>query len=304
MSKSIKILFTLLLTIMLSGCFIQTPSNEDYINIEELYNENKDVIDSVIANMDIKEHSKRENFEYVSNEVFLDNKFQFSNFKKFDGVRFKYEKIMYCYSNKIVALMFEMKNEQAAKEACKKYKSVNPNNPIFYEKNVVYFDSVAYNLMMKNYYVEDNNYVTLDGNTFLTNLSNNEIIYIPNVEEITEESCAFHTNIKKIYMNTNLEKINYGAFYGCYNLENVYLNDELKQIDMFAFYRCYSLKYVVIPKSVEIIEKHTFSHGTIYCEALEKPEGWDENFAHYQAKIYWGNEWEYNEEGIPVLKNS
>lgn len=302
MSKSIKILFILLLTIMLSGCFIQTPSNEDYINIEELYNENKDIIDSVIANMDIKEHSKRENFEYISNEVFLDNKFQLSNFKKFDGVRFKYEKIMYCYSNKIVALMFEMKNEQAAKEACKKYKSVNPNNPIFYEKNVVYFDSVAYNLMMKNYYVEDNNYVTLDGNTFLTNLSNNEIIYIPNVEEITEESCAFHTNINKIYMNTNLEKINYGAFYGCYNLENVYLNDGLKQIDMFAFYRCYSLKYVVIPKSVEIIEKHTFSHGTIYCEALEKPEGWDENFAHYQAKIYWGNEWEYNEEGIPVLK--
>ena len=197
-----------------------------------------------------------------------------------------------------------MKKEQAAKEACKKYKSVNPNNPIFYEKNVVYFDSVVYNLMMKNYYVEDNNYVTLDGNTFLTNLSNNEIIYIPNVEEITEESCTFHTNIKKIYMNTNLEKINYGAFYGCYNLENVYLNDELKEIDMFAFYRCYSLKYVVIPKSVEIIEKHTFSHGTIYCEALEKPEGWDENFAHYQAKIYWGNEWEYNEEGIPVLKNS
>lgn len=302
MSKSIKILFILLLTIMLSGCFIQTPSNEDYINIEELYNENKDVIDSVIANIDTKEHSKRENFEYVSNEVFLDNKFQLSNFKKFDGVRFKYEKIMYCYSNKIVALMFEMKNEQAAKEACKKYKSVNPNNPIFYEKNVVYFDSVVYNLMMKNYYVEDNNYVTLDGNTFLTNLSNNEIIYIPNVEEITEESCTFHTNIKKIYMNTNLEKINYGAFYGCYNLENVYLNDGLKQIDMFAFYRCYSLKYVVIPKSVEIIEKHTFSHGTIYCEALEKPEGWDENFAHYQAKIYWGNEWEYNEEGIPVLK--
>ncbi len=302
MKKSIKILLTMLLTIILSGCILQTPSNEDYINIEQLYNDNKDIIDSVVANMDIKEHSKRENFEYFSNEVFLDNKFQFPNFKKFDDVRFKYERIMYYFSNKIVVLMFEMKDEQAAKEACKEYKSVNPNNPIFYEKNVVYFDSVTYNLMMKNYCEEDNNYITLDGKVFLTNLSNDEIIYIPDAVEITEESCIFHTNIKKIYMNTNLEKINYGAFYGCYNLENVYLNEGLKQIDIFAFYRCYSLKYVVIPESVEKIGKHAFSHGAIYCEALEKPEDWDENFAHYQAKVYWGNEWEYNEDGIPVLK--
>ena len=58
---------------------------------------------------------------------------------------------MYYFSNKIVVLMFETKDEQSAKEACKEYKSVNPNNPIFYEKNVVYFDSVTYNLMMKNY---------------------------------------------------------------------------------------------------------------------------------------------------------
>ena len=62
------------------------------------------------------------------------------------------------------------------------------------------------------------------------------------------------------------------------------------------------MKYIVLPESVEKIGNYAFSHGIIYCEAFEKPEGWEENFAYRQAKVYWGNEWEYNEEGIPVLK--
>lgn len=301
MSKSIKILFILLLTIILSGCILQTPSNEDYIDIKALYNENKELIDKVIEHIDIKAYSERFNFEYFSNEVFLESKFQFPNLKKFDGVRFKYEKIMYYFSDKIAVLMFEMKDEQAAKEACEKYESVNPNNPIFYEKNVVYFDPVIFNLLIENYHVEGDNYITLDNTIFLTNISNEEILYIPEVKEIAKISCLLNTNIKKVYMNANLEKINNGAFNCCFNLENVYLNDGLKVIDDYSFYACESLKYVVIPESVEKIGKYAFSHGAIYCEALEKPEDWDENFAHYQAKVYWGNEWEYNEEGIPVV---
>lgn len=302
MSKSVKILFILLLTIILSGCILQTPSNEDYINIEQLYNENKEVIDKVVAHIDIKTAADKFDFEYYSNDIYLESKFSLMYFKKIDGVRFKYEKIMYYFSDKIAVLMFEMKDEQAAKEACEKYESVNPNNPIFYEKNVVYFDYVTYNLMMKNYYVEGDNYITLDNTIFLTNISNEEILYIPEVKEIAKISCILNTNIKKVYMSTNLEKINNGAFNCCFNLENVYLNDRLKVIDDYSFYACESLKYVVIPESVEKIGKHAFSHGTIYCEALEKPEDWDENFAHYQAKVYWGNEWEYNEDGMPVLK--
>ena len=62
------------------------------------------------------------------------------------------------------------------------------------------------------------------------------------------------------------------------------------------------IKYVVIPESVEKIDAHALSQGTIYCKTLEKPKGWDKDFAFLQAKVYWGDEWEYNEEGIPVLK--
>lgn len=300
--KSIKILMVFILLILLVGCNFQQTATEDYIDIEKLYNENKEVIDSVVAHIDLKELSIRENHDYISNEVIFKNKFSITYFKKIDGVRIKYEKKMYYISENIIILMYQMKNEQSAKEAYEKYKLVNPNSSIFYEKNIVCFDQVIFDIMMKNYYVEDNNYVTLDGNTFLTNLSNDETIYIPDVKEVTMHSCYLHTNIKKIYMNTNLEKINYGAFLCCYNLESIYLNNRLKEIDSFAFYRCVSLKYVVIPESVVKIGKYAFSHGAIYCEALEKPEDWDENFAHYQAKVYWGNEWEYNEDGIPVLK--
>lgn len=299
--KSIKILMILILSILLIGCNFQQPITEDYIDIEKLYNENKEVIDLAVASIDIEEYSKRDNFEYISNDVYLNSKFSVMYFKKMYGIRIKFEKVMYYYSRNAVALMYEMKNEQAAKEVYEQLKIKKPESLVLYEKNIVYFDHVIFNLMMKNYRVEDDNYVTLDGKTFLTNLSNNETIYVPDAKEIVANSCVFHTNIKSVHMNDNIEKINYGAFYGCYNLENVYLNNGLKEIDSFAFYRCFSLKYVVIPDSVEIIKKNTFSDGIIYCEAVEKPEGWDAQFASSPAKIYWGNEWEYNEEGVPVV---
>ena len=63
MKKSIKILLTMLLTIILSGCIIKAPSNEDYIDIEKLYNENKEVIDLEIANMDLKGYADKETFK-------------------------------------------------------------------------------------------------------------------------------------------------------------------------------------------------------------------------------------------------
>lgn len=302
MRNVIKLLLIFILTILLLGCSGERPIEEDYIGIKKLYNENKEVIDKVVAHIDIKTAAEKFDFEYVSNEVFLESKFQFPNIKKIDGVRFKYERIMYYFSDKISILVLEMKNEEAAKEACEKYESVNPNKPIFYEKNVVYFDPVIFNLLIKNYYIEGDNYITLDNTIFLTNISNEEILYIPEVKEIAKISCFLNTNIKKVYMSTNLEKINNGAFNCCFNLENVYLNDGLKVIDDYSFYHCESLKYIVLPESVEKIGNYAFSHGIIYCEALEKPEGWEENFAYRQAKVYWGNEWEYNEEGIPVLK--
>ena len=300
MSKSIKALLILLLSILLLGCGSRSSSGEDYIDIEKLYNENKELIDEVINHIDIKTASERFDFEYVSNDIYIEGKFSIMRLKKYDGVKINFEKIMYYQSHHFVILMCEMKNEKAAKEVYEKYKSIDSEYELYREKNIICFNEIIFNFMKNNYYGVDDNYITSDGKTFLTNLSSDEILHIPNVVEIAIESCVYHTNIKSLYMNESLEKIKYGAFYGCFNLQNVYLNEGLKEIDDYSFYACESLNYVVIPKSVEKIGKEVFSHGIIYCEVESKPAKWDRSFYGGTAKVYWGNEWEYNEDGIPM----
>ncbi|MBQ8293695.1 MAG: hypothetical protein IJX78_07850, partial [Bacilli bacterium] len=63
-----------------------------------------------------------------------------------------------------------------------------------------------------------------------------------------------------------------------------------------------NLEYVVIPSSVKDIGYRAFTHGVLYIEAESKPAKWDRGFAGPSTTIYWGNEWEYNEEGIPTPK--
>ncbi|MBQ8871682.1 MAG: leucine-rich repeat domain-containing protein [Bacilli bacterium] len=302
MSKSIKILLILLLSMLMLGCGNQSPSNEEYIDIEKLYSENKELIEKVVSHADIKAASEKFDFEY-SSDIYLEGKFSVMRLKKIDGVKINFEKILYYQSRHFVILMCEMKNEKSAKEVYEKYKLIDPEYQVFYEKNVIYFNEIIFNLVKNNYFVEGDNYITSDNKTFLTNLSDDETLQIPNVVEIAKEACLFFTNIKSLYMNESLEKIKYGAFYGCFNLQNVYLNDGLKEIDDYSFYACESLKYVVIPESVEKIGKKVFSHGFIFCEAESKPANWDESFYGARAKVYWGNEWKYNEDGVPMVIN-
>ena len=152
-----------------------------------------------------------------------------------------------------------------------------------------------------------------------------EILEIPDsVKYITHSAIAGNTYIKEIICGENLEKIGYHAMRIIPNLTRFEANDKLKVIGMYAlymnhkletvklnsgleyigekaFYGCLSLEYVVIPESVKYIENKAFNNGTLYCEIESKPSGWDDGFADERVKVYWGNEWEYNEEGIPVL---
>lgn len=84
--------------------------------------------------------------------------------------------------------------------------------------------------------------------------------------------------------------------------ENIVLSNGLEKIDSEAFKDCKNLKEVVIPKSVEHIGYHAFTYGTIYCEAESKPEGWNQYFAGEGVKVYYANEWEYDENGNPKVK--
>ena len=45
-----------------------------------------------------------------------------------------------------------------------------------------------------------------------------------------------------------------------------------------------------------------FTSGTIYVEGYkQKPDGWAEQLAAGDAKVYWAGEWEYDEHGTPKL---
>ena len=70
---------------------------------------------------------------------------------------------------------------------------------------------------------------------------------------------------------------------------------------MGAFRECNNLKDIVIPKSVEYIRANAFTSGTLFCEAKNKPIGWETGFASKNVKVYYADEWTYDENNNPVL---
>lgn len=72
-----------------------------------------------------------------------------------------------------------------------------------------------------------------------------------------------------------------------------------------AFALCSSLQTIIIPASVTEIGESAFydcPNLSIYCEANEKPAEWYDDWegVYCYERIYWGNEWHYDENGNPV----
>ena len=122
-----------------------------------------------------------------------------------------------------------------------------------------------------------------------------------NVEKLGCWAMCANEKLECFIANEKLKVINRGALMNNPKLNTVKLNKGLEYIGIKAFYDCPSLEYVVIPESVKYIEYEAFTSGILYCEIESKPEGWSNDFVTDNVKVYWGNEWEYNEEGIPVL---
>ena len=99
-------------------------------------------------------------------------------------------------------------------------------------------------------------------------------------------------------------------------------NDSTYRINKYAFCFCEHIVSMVIPDSVisvgyaifyECAESGDTTIQYIYCEATEKPDGWDAEWNLVQLKtpqsilcedgeqVFWGNEWEYVD-GDPVMK--
>ena len=196
-----------------------------------------------------------------------------------------------------------------------------------YENLVYYMDTFGF-IFIYGYNVEKGPFYCSNDDLVIYGYNadhQGEIANIPNnAKYISHYALQMHTNIKMIICGENLEKI---GICSCREMENlvyfkansklkvighralsenpklktVILNEGLEYIGDMAFYECPSLEYVVIPESVIDIGYLAFTSGILYIEAESKPAKWDRSFYGGTAKVYWGNEWEYNEEGIPVV---
>jgi len=117
--------------------------------------------------------------------------------------------------------------------------------------------------------------------------------------------------IKQIVLPNNITSIDSYSFDGCSLLEKVKLSNNLSFIGTRSFNNCYSLEYIIIPVSVITIESYTFygcsSNLSIYCEVKSRPSGYYTNSYndsdwYGNGKVYYGEDWEYDESGTPVIK--
>ena len=105
--------------------------------------------------------------------------------------------------------------------------------------------------------------------------------------------------LKKITISNSVTTIGVGAFLKCTSLTSVVIPDSVTTIEAVAFDKCTSLTSIVIPDSVTTIEAVAFrdcTSLTIYCEATNKPAGWDSSW-NYSCPVYWYSEDKPTEEG-------
>lgn len=96
--------------------------------------------------------------------------------------------------------------------------------------------------------------------------------------------------LKSVKLPKNQLVIGEKFFYCCYLLENVEIPASVYMINDWAFVWCSSLTKLLIHRDVEYIGKDVFVFCdalTIYCQASQKPTGWNENWSGLSPSIVW-----------------
>ena len=99
-------------------------------------------------------------------------------------------------------------------------------------------------------------------------------------------------DLQSIEFPNSLTEIGGWAFSGCSGLTSITIPNSVTSIGDDAFRMCLGVTEITIPKSVVNMGSEVFiDHDTqiiIYCDASEKPDGWDDNWCgEVAAKIVW-----------------
>ena len=100
-----------------------------------------------------------------------------------------------------------------------------------------------------------------------------------------------YKEVTEIVIPETITKIGDYQFYGFNNVKNINIPNTVTSIGNYAFDGCKSLTNIIIPNSVTTVGLFAFSSGTnltIYCEALEKPSGWNDYWKTDDCKVEWG----------------
>lgn len=151
-------------------------------------------------------------------------------------------------------------------------------------------------------------------NTLLEYRGIYEKVYVPTyylldynkvyIDTISNGCFSQKENLKEVIIQDGIKVIDNSAFSNSLNLKKVTLPNTLESIGSFAFYMT-NIEEIVIPSSVTEVAGYAFynqtSQITIYLEHETIPTGWGKSWYFGDVKVYYKNEWTYNEQGQPIL---
>ena len=143
--------------------------------------------------------------------------------------------------------------------------------------------------------VEEKGYTIDDAfDKFIINCTSLSSIKLPDgLTKLLEYAFSDCTSLSSIKLPDGLTRLSEYAFYNCISLESIDLPNTVQCIEVGVFDSCENLKSITIPNSVTEMGGFVFSGcsslETIYCEAEEKPDGWNDDWLDYcEAEVIWG----------------
>lgn len=128
------------------------------------------------------------------------------------------------------------------------------------------------------------------------------------ITEIGDDAFCDCYGLTDIYLPESITKIGKGAFSGS-GLTSIEIPKHVEFIGSFAFHQCNELMSIIIPNSVKYIGELAFSgfdyaseKRDVFCETSKKPNRWHREWTDEDSVVHWKVDWDYDENGLPMVK--